>query len=161
MGRYRKITIAIMVTVISLFIVANFTGAIAYAYDNKKGISSVELKNSLHPMFQSSQITPLTTTISNFTPDMIRTAYNLKNVIDGYLMVAPDQAIWTERGYVNAENLTLDDSIYNVFTHNYMQVFSIKISKGSFTMYDFTISVNGNFIAYFNIMKDIGGIHAC
>lgn len=62
---------------------------------------------------------------------------------------------------MNAENLTLNDSIYNVFTHNYMQVFSIKILYGSFTMYDFTVSVNGNFIAYFNIMKDIGGIHAC
>ncbi|MGC8585659.1 MAG: S8 family serine peptidase [Thermoplasmata archaeon] len=89
------------------------------------------------------------------------THWSLMYVIDGYLMVAPDQAVWTERGYVNAENLTLNDSIYNVFTHNYMQVFSIKILYGSFTMYDFTVSVNGNFIAYFNIMKDIGGIHAC
>ena len=89
------------------------------------------------------------------------TNWSLMYVIDGYLMVAPDQAVWTERGYVNAENLTLNDTIYNVFTNSYMPVFSIKILYGSFTMYDFTVSVNGNYIAYWNIMKDLGGIHAC
>jgi subtilase family serine protease len=89
------------------------------------------------------------------------THWSLMYVIDGYLMVAPDQAVWTERGYVNAENLTLNDTIYNVFTNSYMPVFSIKILHGSFTMYDFTVSVNGNYIAYWDIMKDLGGIHAC
>jgi hypothetical protein len=89
------------------------------------------------------------------------THWSLMYVIDGYLMVAPDQAVWTERGYVNAENLTLNDTIYNVFTNSYMPVFSIKILHGSFTMYDFTVAVNGNYIAYWNIMKDLGGIHAC
>ena len=89
------------------------------------------------------------------------THWSLMYVIDGYLMVAPDQAVWTERGYVNAENLTLNDTIYNVFTNSYMPVFSIKILYGSFTMYDFTVSVNGNYIAYWDIMKDLGGIHAC
>jgi len=89
------------------------------------------------------------------------THWSLMYVINGYLMVAPDQAVWTERGYVNAENLTLNDTVYNVFTNSYMPVFSIKILHGSFTMYDFTVSVNGNYIAYWNIMKDLGGIHAC
>ncbi len=74
-------------------------------------------------------------------------------------MVAPDQDVWTSIGYVAAQNLTTNDWILNANTGSWGLVHSIVVLKGSFTMYDFTVNMNGNFIAWWNIMKDI--ISAC
>ncbi|MGC9138876.1 MAG: S53 family peptidase, partial [Thermoplasmata archaeon] len=162
MGRYRKITNAIMVIVILLFIVANFTGAFAYAYDNKKGISSVELKNSLHPMFQSSQITPLTTTISNFTPDMIRTAYNLKNIynagIDGSNVTIGILAMignfsWGEE---SSDALDCFQALYTFSLHYNLPLPELKKTivfyntYTSISRYDFNKHTNNSYIEYMN-----------
>jgi len=82
-------------------------------------------------------------------------------IIKGILYLAPDQYVWTERGWIMAENLTYNDTIYNVNTGNFDPVISINTVNGTFPMYDFTINVNGNYIAFTYILKDLGGIHAC
>ena len=66
-------------------------------------------------------------------------------------------ACWGEE----AENLTYNDTIYNVNTGNFDPVISINTVNGTFPMYYFTINVNGNYIAFTYILKDLGGIHAC
>jgi len=82
-------------------------------------------------------------------------------IINGILYLAPDQYVWTEQGWIMAENLTYNDTIYNVNTGNFDPVISIITVNGTFPMYDFTINVNGNYIAFTYILKDLGGIHAC
>ena len=75
-------------------------------------------------------------------------------IINGYLDVAHDQDIWTNHGYVQAQNLTTNDTIFNVFTGHYTRVTSIQVEHGNFTMYDFYVSTNLDYIAWMNLMKD-------
>ncbi len=82
-------------------------------------------------------------------------------IINGVLFLASDQKVWTENGWVMAENLTYNNTIYDVYDEQYTHVYSIIIVKGGFPMYDFTININGNYIAVNYILKDLGGIHAC
>ena len=127
----RKITHVIVLAILSLFILANFTGAFSYAYDNKE--VSIEIKNSLHPMLQSAQITPYTTTISKFTPDMIRTAYNLKNIynagINGSGVTIGILTI-IENNYESDESNWIKTAL-NVFSSNY----NIPIYNDTLKMY--------------------------
>jgi hypothetical protein len=83
-------------------------------------------------------------------------------IINGILYLAPDQYVWTEQGWIMAENLTYNDTIYNVFTGYYDPVSSIIAVNGTFQMYDFTVNINGNYISFAYILKDLfGGIHVC
>lgn len=75
-------------------------------------------------------------------------------VINGYLKVARDQDIWTNHGYVQAQNLTLNDTIFNVITGHYQKVHSVYIEHGNFTMYDFYVNTNHNYIIWSNLMQD-------
>jgi len=54
-----------------------------------------------------------------------------------------------------AENLTYNDTIYNVFTGYYDPVSSIIAVNGTFQMYDFTVNINGNYISFAYILKDL------
>lgn len=74
--------------------------------------------------------------------------------INGILKVAPDQKILTQNGYVEAQNLTSQDRIYNVYTQEWTKVRSVSVKLGQFTMYDFYIDVNHNFIAWSNVLED-------
>jgi len=40
-------------------------------------------------------------------------------------------------------------------------VSSIIAVNGTFQMYDFTVNINGNYISFAYILKDLGGIHVC
>jgi len=82
-------------------------------------------------------------------------------IINGILYLAPDQYVWTERGWIMAENITYNDTIYNVFTGYYDPVSSIIAVNGTIQMYDFTVNINGNYISFAYILKDLGGIHVC
>lgn len=82
------------------------------------------------------------------------TQHSSMYVINGYLKVAGDQDIWTNHGYIQAQNLTGNDSIFNVFTHQFEKVRSISVEHGSFTMYDFYVNVNQNYIVWWNLMQD-------
>ncbi|MGB9763612.1 MAG: hypothetical protein ACPLVI_08235, partial [Thermoplasmata archaeon] len=82
-------------------------------------------------------------------------------IINGILYLAPDQYVWTERGWIMAKNITYNDTIYNIYTGCYDQVSSIIILNGTYRMYDFTVDINGDYLAFAYILKDLGGIHAC
>lgn len=75
-------------------------------------------------------------------------------VINGYLKVAGDQDIWTNHGYIQAQNLTNNDTIFNVFTQHFNKVHSISVEHGNFTMYDFYVTGNHNYIVWWNLMQD-------
>ena len=75
-------------------------------------------------------------------------------VINGYLKVAGDQDIWTNHGYIQAQNLTSNDTIYNVFDNHYYRVHSVSVEYGNFTMYDFYVTANHNYIVWSNLMQD-------
>lgn len=75
-------------------------------------------------------------------------------VINGYLKVANDQDIWTNHGYIQAQNLTSNDTIFDVFDHQFYKVHSISVETGNFTMYDFYVSENHNYIVWSNLMQD-------
>jgi len=82
-------------------------------------------------------------------------------IINGILYLTPDQYVWTERGWIMAENLTYNDTIYNVFTWYYDAVSSIIAVNGTFQVYDFTVNMNGDYISFVYILKDLGVIHVC
>jgi hypothetical protein len=82
-------------------------------------------------------------------------------VINGILYLAPDQYVWTKKGWIMAENITCNDTIYNVYTGTYDSVSSIITLYGTFQMYDFIININGNYIVLTYILKDLGGVHVC
>jgi hypothetical protein len=60
-----------------------------------------------------------------------------------------------------AKNITYNDTIYNIYTGTYVPVSSIVTVNGTFQMYDFTININGNYVAFTYILKDLGGIYVC
>ncbi len=69
--------------------------------------------------------------------------------------------MWTSRGWVEAQNLTTNDWIYNVYTGTWTQIYDITIIKEKIDMYDFHISNNQNYIGTMYLLEDWGGIHAC
>lgn len=75
-------------------------------------------------------------------------------IVNGYLKLAGDQDVMTNRGYIQAQNLTSGDSLYNVNNGKYCQVKSVETEFGSYTMYDFDVSGNHNYIAWTNLMND-------
>ena len=82
-------------------------------------------------------------------------------VINGMLGIAKDQEVWTSRGWVEAQNLTTYDWIYNAYTGKWMQVYDINVIQENIDMYDFHISNNQNYIGWMYLLEDWGGIHAC
>ncbi|MCL6003435.1 MAG: hypothetical protein M0Z77_11395 [Thermoplasmatales archaeon] len=67
--------------------------------------------------------------------------------INNMLEVSALEPILTNHGYVNAQNLTYRDMIYDTLTGSYVHVTQISINTGNFTMYDFYIPPNLDFIA--------------
>ena len=67
--------------------------------------------------------------------------------INGMLNVSGYQPILTNHGYVTAQNLTIRDMMYNAFTRSFVQITSITVTHGYFTMYDFNIPPDYDFIA--------------
>ncbi len=83
-------------------------------------------------------------------------------VINGMLGIAKDQEVWTSRGWVEAQNLTTNDWIYNnIYTDRWMQVYDITVIEENIDMYDFHISNNQNYIGWMYLLEDWDGIHAC
>jgi hypothetical protein len=74
--------------------------------------------------------------------------------INGILQVSAFEPILTSKGYVKAENLTTHDRIYDVFTGKYVKVNNITVSSGNFTMYDFQIPPDYDFIAWEYVVYD-------
>lgn len=75
-------------------------------------------------------------------------------VVNGYLQLAGDQDVLTNHGYIQAQNLTSNDSLYNVNSGKYLRVHSVVTEHGSYTMYDFFVSGNHDYIAWTNLMND-------
>ena len=75
--------------------------------------------------------------------------------INGYLKVSAYQPILTSHGYVNAENISVNDLIYNAFTGRYVKVKSISEQFGTFTMFDFFIPPNLDYVAWDNVLFDL------
>ena len=93
--------------------------------------------------------------IQNGTVIGITTTYeNYYYIINGNLILAGDQKILTNDGYIEAENLTLNDSVYNVFTNEYMPILSIINISQPMVMYDFLITVNHNYIGWYYVLED-------
>lgn len=87
--------------------------------------------------------------------DMYISHHSRQYTINGILQVSAYEPVLTSNGYVKAANLTTHDRIYNVFTGRYMKVHSITISSGNFTMYDFRMPPDYNFIAWMYVVYDI------
>ena len=65
------------------------------------------------------------------------------------------QPILTNNGYIQVQNLTTKDKIYDAFTGKYVKVTSISLSNGNYTMYDFQIPPDYDFIAWEYVLYDI------
>jgi len=81
-------------------------------------------------------------------------------VINGELMVDPNQTIWTQQGYISAKNLTYNDIFYDPIFNSYEPIYSITVLNGTFTVYDFQVNNTENYIAWNYILQDINGIHS-
>jgi hypothetical protein len=75
--------------------------------------------------------------------------------INGILETSAYQPILTSQGYVQAQNLTTKDRIYDAFTGRYVKVTSITLSNGNYTMYDFQIPPDYDFIAWGYVVYDL------
>ena len=91
-------------------------------------------------------------------PEIVLHAYEVNQsgmyTINGMLRIAPDQKVLTERGYIEAQNLTMNDTVYDVYTQNWEQVRSISSATGSYAMYDFYVGVNHNYIVWAYVLQD-------
>lgn len=81
-------------------------------------------------------------------------------VINGELMVDPNQTIWTQQGYISAKNLTYNDIFYDPIFNSYEPIYSITVLNGTFTVYDFQVNNTENYIAWNYILHDVFGIHS-
>ncbi len=79
---------------------------------------------------------------------------NSSYVINGNLEIAGDQKVLTATGFIDASNLTLNDTLYNTFTNTYLPVFSIEKIYNPMVMYDFVLSINHNFIGWYYSLMD-------
>jgi hypothetical protein len=84
-----------------------------------------------------------------------RTTHYRQYTINGYLQVSAYQPILTNHGYVKAPNLTHRDRIYDALTGRYVPIRSITLSRGTFTMYDFNIPPDHDFVAWNTVVYDI------
>lgn len=75
--------------------------------------------------------------------------------INGILQTSAYQPILTSNGYVQAQNLSTKDRIYDAFTGKYVKITSITITNGNYTMYDFQIPPDYDFIAWEYIVYDL------
>ena len=75
--------------------------------------------------------------------------------INGILETSAYQPILTSQGYVQAQNLTTKDRIYDALTGRYVKVTSITLTNGNYTMYDFQIPPDYDFIAWEYVVYDI------
>ena len=98
-------------------------------------------------------------TTHQYQPEEIQTAYmsshSTQYTINGILQTSPYQPILTKNGYVQAENLTTKMFIYNAFTGTFEKVHNITVSSGNFTMYDFQIPPDYDFIAWEYVVYDL------
>ncbi len=75
--------------------------------------------------------------------------------INGNLQVSGDQSILTNHGWIDANYLQKGDLILDPLTGIYVDVTSIHHSQGSFTMYDFVIAGNNDYIAYTYLLQGV------
>ena len=75
--------------------------------------------------------------------------------INGILQTSAYQPILTNNGYIQVQNLTTKDKIYDAFTGKYVKVTSITLSNGNYTMYDFQIPPDYDFIAWEYVVYDL------
>ena len=75
--------------------------------------------------------------------------------INGILQTSAYQPILTNNGYIQVQNLTTKDKIYDAFTGKYVKVTSITLTNGNYTMYDFEIPPDYDFIAWEYVLYDI------
>ena len=99
-------------------------------------------------------------TTHQYQPAEVMTTYmtphhTTQYTINGILQTSKYQPILTNHGYVEAGNLTTNDYIYNAITGTFQKVFSISVSHGNFTMYDFQIPPDYDFIAYLWVVYDL------
>ncbi|QRF75709.1 hypothetical protein Thermo_01215 [Thermoplasmatales archaeon] len=103
------------------------------------------------------EIMTLNTTTGAMQPEIVQhvyvTAETSQYTINGYLRIAQNQDVLTQNGYVSADNLTTHDWMYNVYSHSWEKVRSISSSTGTYTMYDFQVSGNSDFIAYSSVIE--------
>ena len=64
------------------------------------------------------------------------------------------QPILTSHGYINVQNHTTNDRIYDAFTGKYVKAKSITLSNGNYTMYDFEIPPDYDFFAWEYVVYD-------
>ena len=75
--------------------------------------------------------------------------------INGILQTSAYQPILTNNGYIQVRNLTTKDKIYDAFTGKYVKVTSIPLTNGNYTMYDFEIPLDYDFIAWEYVVYDL------
>ncbi|MGC8580393.1 MAG: hypothetical protein ACP5MB_10110 [bacterium] len=60
----------------------------------------------------------------------------------------------TNEGYINAGNLTYNDTLWNPFSNSYISIFSIAKVYNPSVMYDFKLSINHNYIGWTYLIED-------
>lgn len=88
----------------------------------------------------------------------IARAQSRKNVRDQRIPEGRTRSGRADHGYVQAQNLTYSYMIYNVFSHRYGHVSSLQVDHGPYSMYDFHVSMNHNYIVWSDLMKERGQI---
>lgn len=98
-------------------------------------------------------------TTHSLQPEEVLRAYvsyhSRQYTINGFLDVSAYQPVMTNHGYIQAQNLTMNDKILDPFIGHYIPIYSITNTTGSFTMYDFQIPPNYDFIAYMYVLYDL------
>ena len=98
--------------------------------------------------YSTGQLQPETVELAYHTPQKGQVAIN------HFLLIAPDQKVLTSRGYQEAMNLTIGERIYNIFTGHWTRINSLYSRQGTFTMVDFYVLVNHDYVAWFYVMED-------
>lgn len=125
--------------------------------------TEVLLANGTYTQAQNISIgtSVMTYNITNhqYTPEEVQNVYvshhSRMYTINGYLQTSAYQPVLTNHGYIQAQNLTYKDSVYNAFSRSYVKIWSINESHGSYTMYDFEIPPTYDFIAWNTVVYDI------
>lgn len=112
-----------------------------------------------HNIVAGTYVLTYNVTTNTYQSEIVRNVY-LSNhsemyTINGYLQTSAYQPLLTNHGYIEAQNLTQKDKLYNALTGKYVNIWSITQQKGNYTMYDFDIPPTYDFIAWNYVVYDL------
>lgn len=75
--------------------------------------------------------------------------------INGNLQVSGDQPVLTQQGWMAASYLHKGDMIFDPLSDSFVSITTIFHSQGTYTMYDFVVSGNNDYIAYTYLLQGV------